>query len=452
VGGKPHQIGAASAWYVALLVSFFLGSTSSVFAESEPEVPAEDAGGDDLDQKGGKTKIVGYETGNRDVGTPIDVNSDLKNSFRQPGALFSILQVPNTSIANGKNWLYNTIGLKLSLSYQMGYFGTSVGVSAFNGWLLFESSWELIDRGGDFQGGVTAVVDWRHNVAAGTAVDLFQGTGSLWIPEILFIPWDPYPTMLYWEQWFKKGFLVVRAGQQNPANILDFFRFKDSRVSFSGSAFANNAAAIPVGAPGLGLSFEMWPIEDSELYLVGVVSDLNAPVGRLDWSTIENGEFFYGLEVGYNWKRRPGDFDHVHLLAFYSDSRTTAPVGLPNEAGWGMKLRGTKQWDQLVASASYTYNTVEGGGLGFTNTRHDVSAVFALVRPFDVQGEVALGLAFSDPINENLRDQYGLETYWRLLVTPNLWVTPGMMTLFNPSLNPTNDVVVIGQVKFRVFI
>jgi carbohydrate-selective porin OprB len=48
------------------------------------------------------------------------------------------------------------------------------------------------------------------------------------------------------------------------------------------------------------------------------------------------------------------------------------------------------------------------------------------------------------------RDQSGIETYWRILLTPNMTVTPGVTFVFNPSFNPTVNGMVIPSIKFRV--
>ena len=80
--------------------------------------------------------------------------------------------------------------------------------------------------------------------------------------------------------------------------------------------------------------------------------------------------------------------------------------------------------------------------------------------PLGIRGEVALGRTWAHPI-QNLHDtiaawngrddQYGLETYWKILLTPDLWVTPGAQLIFDPSFNPDDDVIAIAQFKFRLF-
>jgi len=81
--------------------------------------------------------------------------------------------------------------------------------------------------------------------------------------------------------------------------------------------------------------------------------------------------------------------------------------------------------------------------------------------PLGYRGEVALGASWAHPIQNfqsglptwnGARDQYGLETYWKLLLMPDLWVTPGVQMLFDPSYNPDTDFVGIAQIKFRLFL
>lgn len=114
--------------------------------------------------------------------------------------------------------------------------------------------------------------------------------------------------------------------------------------------------------------------------------------------------------------------------------------------------RPSKQCGRLVGFANYTYNTAEGGGFGITAAEHSVSLGAVLLKPAGVGGEIGVGLAWARPIREVLDDQYGAEVYWRLLVTPDLWVTPGVQLLWDPMLNPTTDFIAIPQIKFRLFL
>ena len=125
--------------------------------------------------------------------------------------------------------------------------------------------------------------------------------------------------------------------------------------------------------------------------------------------------------------------------------------GTPNEAGWGFKLLGEKQMGRFVGFGSYTYNTAEGGGFGITTVRHSTTAGLVVLKPLGIRGEVGLGTSWKQPISDRLNSQYGVEGYWKLLLLPNLWVTPGVQVIFDPAFNPEEDTVTIGQIKARLF-
>jgi hypothetical protein len=211
---------------------------------------------------------------------------------------------------------------------------------------------------------------------------------------------------------------------------------------------------MPFPGPGLAATAEWWPYQDSELYIEGTINDMNFESKKYTWDdALRERDFFYGLEIGYNWKRNfPKDFDHLHLNLWYADKPAVNPLPpFPSSSGWGFKLLGEKQMGRFVGFGSYTYNTAEGGAFGVTFARHNVTAGGAYLKPLGVRGEIGLGATWADPIDNRLRDQYGLETYWKILLLPNLWVTPGIQFIRDPSLNPQVNSVTIGQLKARLF-
>ena len=397
--------------------------------------------------------IAGSET--HVAGGPTDVETDLKSSFPQKDSL-----LPGVIPAAWFDWkkkLYQDYGLAVAISYQMQYqhaSATRTGTdSAAGGWLLFEFGWTAINRGEDYEGNLIATVDWRFSVG-GDAQPAFWGVqdvGSLWPTDFAFFDLGPAVPIFYWEQWFTKDRFVLRLGKQLAVQTYDFFRFKDARVAFSASALTAHTS-IPSPAFGQAVSFKWWPKEDSELYVLGTLNDMNGDPERIGFDTFfELHQFFYGLEIGYFWRRGPGDFDHVHLNIFYADEKDTQPAFLPNEAGGGFKLLGSKQWGRWVAFGSYTYNTAEGGGFGATFGRHTVTAGVAYLKPAGIRGEIGFGAIWMDPLNDALRDQYGGELYWKMLITPDFWLTPGMQLILDPSFNPNEDSIFIAQIKFRLF-
>jgi hypothetical protein len=399
----------------------------------------------------------GYHPEGRRVGTPTDVDRDLDFSF--PKRDYVLPRILPQKWFQWKEDLYEKYGVKLGISYQTLYQNASDTLTgddeAWAGWALLEGKWEMYNRGKDFEGSLVATLDWRHRL--GDKVEPAEwgvlDVGSLWPTDFAYIEWDPWVPVAYWEQWFTKDRFVLRLGQQNVGQIYDFFRFKDPRVAFSSAQFTVPATSVPFPGPGLGAAFEWWPIADSTLYVVGTVNDMNFEVEEWTWDdAIDDADFFYGLEIGYNWVRKPGDFDHLHLNLFYADKPEENPLPpFPSDSGWGFKVLGEKQMGRFVGFGSYTYNTAEGGAFGVTFAKHSTTAGFAILKPFGLRGEIGFGTTWSQPRSDKLDSQYGAEAYWKFLLLPSLWVTPGVQVIFDPTFNPQEDTVTVGQIKARLF-
>jgi hypothetical protein len=144
-------------------------------------------------------------------------------------------------------------------------------------------------------------------------------------------------------------------------------------------------------------------------------------------------------KIGKNWRRDNGEFDHFHIDVFYASERSTrSPDTSPNTAGGGFKVAGEKQVDRVVVFASYIYNTAEGGGIGATLSGQTAVGGLAYLRPFGVQGEVAVGFMWSQLIPGLLptverRSQSGVETYWNIGVRPTARFRLGSVHL-QPSI------------------
>ncbi len=428
------NVGAELALYFSFVFILFLGSRNPLLAQQD---------------------TTGYETDLHDLRKETETIQDINKAIPQKDYLFTLIP---KGYSDFKKEFYSKTGIQFGLSYQSLYQRASNSLTetntAWGGWLLFEFSWVAFNKEEDYQGRFVFTLDDRHiiNASKNQAPAFFrQDIGSLWATDAAYLQWNIYPLTLFWEQTFKKGRLGVRVGQFAALNLIDFFRFADPRASFTGTQMNGPVAQIPVSPPGLGMAFKWWPIEDSELYIVGLISDINASAGELDWGGLfEYGEVFLGGEIGYNVIRGRNNFDHYHLTLWYGDELSSRPY--PTKAGWGFKIHGSKQWDRIVLFGNYAYNTAEGGGFNYTNTESSVNLGLAYQNLFNIRGELAMAGSWAQPLDDNLRNQAGIETYWRLLMGSDLWVTPGVQFLFNPSLNTTTDFISIPHIKMRLFL
>jgi porin len=396
---------------------------------------------------------------------PLNPDIVLEDIVPQPGSLFPY-GVPH-SWFDFKDYVYDKIGLKFGFSYQMlaqsasdtlpdSTFDTAVG-----DWWGFLTKWTLLNRGSENEGTLVFSMFERGAVGNNAVPSNFgiADVGSL-TTNVEYTTWDFAIENLYWEQNIasEKRKAHFRIGNQVVTALLNPTRFKDSRVSFTTGPWAFHPT-VPFPTFGFGAGFKWWPDKKSGFYVAGSLNDMNGDpnLQGFDWSTVNRGEFFYGAEVGFNLTRAKNDYDHWHLLVFYADERSTrSPDTLPNKAGGGFRLVGEKQWDRWVGQAGYTYNTAQGGGVAGTLSEHTLTTGVAYLNPADIRGEAAISLLYMNPIEEifaqPVRDQYGLETYWRMSFSNNIWITPGIHLVFNPALNQEDDFIAIPMFKFRVAI
>ena len=396
---------------------------------------------------------------------PLNPDWILDEIVPQPGAVFPYGL--SDSWFDWKDDVFDRIGLKFGFSYQILAQSASETLpestfdTALGDWWGFLTKWTLLNRGSENEGTLVFSMMERGAVGNNQVPSNFGivDVGSL-TTNVEYTTWDFEIENLYWQQNLatEKSKFEFRIGNQVVTTLLNPFRYKDSRVSFTTGPWAFHPT-VPYPTFGFGAGFKWWPDKKSGFYVAGSLNDMNGDpnLQGFDWSTVSRGEFFYGVEVGSNRTRSKGDYDHWHFLVFYADERSTRfPDTLPNKAGGGFRIAGEKQWDRWVGFASYTYNTAEGGGVTGSLANHTATAGVAYRNLAGVRGEAAISLLYMNPIDEifadPVRDQYGIETYWRISLTNNMWITPGVHFVFNPSLNLDDDFVVIPQIKFRIAI
>ena len=363
--------------------------------------------------------------------------------------------------------LYDQYGLTYAFSYQqLNQYATQTlpGVRqnwAIGGWVAPSVTWTPLDRGGDYQGSLVVRPGWRGPIGDNPWPAPFgpANLGSAW-SAYEFTSWNDHFEIedLFWEQRIGPTF-SFRIGNQGPQATINTFRFKDARTSFTASPLAFSET-IPYPAFGAGLSFRWRPIPGSGLLMNGVLNDMNGnpSQGSLNWSHLQIGQLFGGIEVGKQWRRADGEYDQLALDVFHAGTRSIFnPNTTPNKVGGGFKILGEKQWDRIVGFAAYTYNTAQGGGISTTFSGNTSVAGVALLRPLGILGEAAVAGMWSLPFKNifpgsGQRAQYGMETYWNIAVTPNSTITPGIQLIFNPSFNPTVNFIAVPDVKFRVSI
>ena len=87
---------------------------------------------------------------------------------------------------------------------------------------------------------------------------------------------------------------------------------------------------------------------------------------------------------------------------------------------------------------------------GLTSFRKIVTAGFGLEDPFDNPGdEFGVAAAWAQPSDPQLSDEWVIESFYRIQLSPTLQLTPDLQFIINPS-SGTKDVVVVGGLRLRI--
>ena len=190
----------------------------------------------------------------------------------------------------------------------------------------------------------------------------------------------------------------------------------------------------------------MRPAEN--FYLLGGIADANGDPtdpGNVFDSFFNDAEFFTHIEVGWisSWERRFSD--NIHLTAWHVDEREQAQVS----DGWGVAFSFSRlfadTWEPFFR-AGYAR---DGGSLWERSISAGLG--YHTRKKSDVLG---LGLNWSRPNEDTfgpgLDDQVTAEIYYRVQVLKVLTLTPDVQLLFNPALNPEENMIAIFGIRGRI--
>jgi len=130
-----------------------------------------------------------------------------------------------------------------------------------------------------------------------------------------------------------------------------------------------------------------------------------------------------GLEESEEATDSPGYPTDRRLIGNPTDIDVDLATSFPKEDSVlpGLIPKAWFEWKEKLAE-----DTGLQLGLSYQSLyHHAVNAGAAMLKPLGIRGEAGLGVSWAEPINDALRDQYGGEVYWKILLTPDLWLTPG---------------------------
>ena len=344
-----------------------------------------------------------------------------------------------------KGRLNKNYGFSFGLDYSA--LGQAVSDSpgednAAGGIFRFFGNWTVIGRDSGNTGSVVYKIENRHTL--GTDIppqDLGFEAGYLGITGTAFSDYGWGLTNLYWKQRLNQGRISFIAGAVDVTDYVDVYGLTNPWTSFQNLVFLTDPT-IPAPNQGLGVAFGAMATD--HIYVVGGLADANGdPTKPGDWfdTFFNDHEYFYHFEVGWTSSQDRIYLDNIHLTGWYADERDEAQV----EDGWGLAFSAAKfindTWMPFLR-AGYSDG---GGALLEASVSAGVGYYFE-----ESKDLIGFGLNWGRPPDSGLDNQYTAEIFYRLQLAQNLAITPDVQLIFNPALNPDEDMLWVFGLRARL--
>ena len=250
---------------------------------------------------------------------------------------------------------------------------------------------------------------------------------------------EPFTALvdLWWEQRFPDERFSVLAGQIELQGLMNANTYADDDTfSFLAQPVATNPATVIVPA-GLGAFAQAVPSDRWYLSLAFVDAAANGEYP--DFETFANGEYLYAGELGLT-PEIPGIGAGTYRLAgFWRDETEAAPAA----AGWALSF------EQDLGERAGLFLRYAAVDEEECDLEQVLGTGVVLRRPFGRDRDwIGFAFMWGDVSDDSLRNEYALETYWRVQLTERLEFTPDLQIHIHPDRG--DGVSLMGGLRLRI--
>lgn len=385
-------------------------------------------------------------------------DSVLVQSFGGPQSVAGQLtrdQRHKSDVLKGYFDFKDRLNKELGLAYGIDYNPIIQGATASLGELVAASgafrifgSWNAVGRNSQNKGSLVLKVENRHRLGTKTSA---QGlAGEIGYAGLTSVPYSDIGwalTNLYWEQRILRNRLAFIVGVLDPADYSNVYGLVDPWNDFYNLIFSTGTT-IPLPDQGIGVAVRA-TIRKNWYVLLGL-SDANANPARpkefFD-NFFQTAEYFKQVELGWYGSFEDRFTRNIHLNLWHIDARNER--GIPD--GWGLAFSFSENvgasWEPF-----FRFGYSEDGGAIMSSS----IAIGSGYNIRNTENKLSLGLSWGRPMEstyeQELRDQYTIELYYRTQVWRILTLTPDLQLLIDPALNPDTDVLLVYGLRGRIAI
>jgi porin len=252
------------------------------------------------------------------------------------------------------------------------------------------------------------------------------------------------PSAFWWEQEFKNTGFTYRMGQLYAASNWGTNSYLgDDRATFMNTALSTNqGAAWSSGNRGLGA---MATLDQGPFYLSAGFQDAKGNQKTVDVNSFSDGRYAYLGEIGFAPTWANGRTGKYKITVGHVD-QTGSATSRDQRSGWGVIASAEqdindrfaafgivrKSWNRIVGNTDLAAGAgvIAKAPFGWVDDQIGVAGFYA--KPFDSNGE-------------ELREEYGIEAFWRMQLTPRVDFTPDIQLYLQPGrTNQDRPVAVFG--------
>jgi porin len=230
-----------------------------------------------------------------------------------------------------------------------------------------------------------------------------------------------------WRQQLADGLIDLRVGQVEPTSLFNSMPYANDNRAFLASPLSNEASrTLPAAGVGATLNAEIL----ENVFLGGAIADANGKGEFLNFDSFFQGDYLSSAylavepEVGRLGKGR------YQVAMHFVDATSTAAYS--RFLGVNLEQAVGPAWAVFAK-----YNRADGRQSAIGQS---AAAGVVWKEAFGFQEDwLGTGIAWAEPSNSSLRDEYVIETFWRNQLTPLIQVTPSIQFWVNPSQTPDED-------------
>lgn len=341
-----------------------------------------------------------------------------------------------------KKGLAESSGLSFGLDYSAQMYAATdslAGADDFvaSGMARFYGKWELLNRGKANSGTLNWKVEHRHRYTDGTPAGFAGNLGDAGFMAGPFNDNNLRLTNLYWRQELGAR-MVTYIGFLDVTDFVDVYALGSPWTAYSNLAFSTGSAsmALPPDAT-FGAMLGGWLTDN--IYLTGSITDLNAdPTDPFD-GIFDKSEFFTSVELGWTSSKERFYTDNVHLTYWHVDEAEAAGTS----DGWGLNFSASKWINDCYMPFLRAGYADDAGGLSLFRSSVSVGVATNVCANRDLMGIAAHWGRTNEDTWGGEDDQFTVEAFYRLQLTQGLRITPSVQLLFEPALNPDEDVIAV---------